>query len=318
MAKKVKLSVYGMQVKRNGTENQDLNNLCEGESLISIIQEYIADHIDEYENNTEDESLFAFTQIVQDNIIVEGRMAGNALSGIVKTGDYGVVSELVDANNTIDTYTRTASQADVMPFGFCILVPMNNPYTCIMVLQSLGRYGMKISMQKKLQSIIRSKDEELFVNLGPIMPREYIQRYFRQGILQKICMTRFEIPQDESERYGVNYGVDQTFEERVIHKPVGFVQRKGMELEEWRRGQRAATDIIQIDGFEYDNLKFVFKLGGVEKTINLDNVEKIVITEDITDRVVLEEGHPQFEPLKNIMIEIGCQYLTGIGQIPQE
>ena len=65
-------------------------------------------------------------------------------------------------------------------------------------------------------------------------------------------------------------------------------------------------------------MKFVFKLGGVEKTINLDNVEKIVITEDITDRVVLEEGHPQFEPLKNIMIEIGRQYLAGIGQIPQE
>ena len=30
MAKKVKLSVYGMQIKRNGTESQDLNNLCEG------------------------------------------------------------------------------------------------------------------------------------------------------------------------------------------------------------------------------------------------------------------------------------------------
>ena len=64
MAKKVKLSVYGMQIKRNGTESQDLNNLCEGKSLISIIQEYITEHIDEYENNTEDESLFAFTRIV--------------------------------------------------------------------------------------------------------------------------------------------------------------------------------------------------------------------------------------------------------------
>ena len=105
------------------------------------------------------------------------------------------------------------------------------------------------------------------------------------------------------------------------HRLILWSVREGTLLEEaveWRRGQRSATDIIQIDGFEYDNLKFVFKLGGVEKTINLDNVEKIVITEDITDRVVLEEGHPQFEPLKNIMIEIGRQYLAGIGQIPQE
>ena len=78
-------------------------------------------------------------------------------------------------------------------------------------------------------------------------------------------------------------------------------------------GQRAATDIVQIDGYNYDNLKFVFKLGNIEKTVNLDNVEKIVITEDISDRVAIINGLPTFDTLKPVMIEIGRGYLQGIG-----
>lgn len=60
------------------------------------------------------------------------------------------------------------------------------------------------------------------------MPKQYVQRYLEKGILQKISMTRFEIPEDETERIGVNYGVEQTYEERIIHKPIGFLERKKM------------------------------------------------------------------------------------------
>ena len=45
----------------------------------------------------------------------------------------------------------------------------------------------------------------------------------------------------------------------------------------------------------------------------MDNVEKIVITEDISDRVAIIEGLPTFDTLKPVMIEIGRGYLQGIG-----
>ena len=112
---------------------------------------------------------------------------------------------------------------------------------------------------------------------------------------------------------GVNYGVSETYEERIIHKPTGFMERKRNAIAEWMNGQRVATDIVQIDGFDYDNLKFVFKLGNLERTINLDNIDKIVVTEDITDQVGMANGLPTFTTLKPVMIEIGRGYLQGIG-----
>lgn len=83
------------------------------------------------------------------------------------------------------------------------------------------------------------------------------------------------------------------------------------------KGQRASTKIIQIEDFDYDILKFVFRLGNTEKTINLNNLDKIVITEDITEKVQTVQGQPVFDSLKPIMIDTGKSYLAGQGFIAE-
>lgn len=212
---------------------------------------------------------------------------------------------------------RTSEQADIMPFGFCIIVPAGNIDTCIVVVQTIGQFGIKFTLQKKIQEIIRAIEPDLFVSMGPVMPREYIQKYFDEGILQKISMIRYEIPEDMAERVGINYGVAATKEERIIHKPIGFMERRKNEIKEWMKGQRASTKIIQIEDFDYDILKFVFRLGNTEKTINLNNLDKIVITEDITEKVQTVQGQPVFDSLKPIMIDTGKSYLAGQGFIAE-
>lgn len=130
-------------------------------------------------------------------------------------------------------------------------------------------------------------------------------------------MIRYEIPEDMAERVGINYGVAATKEERIIHKPIGFMERRKNEIKEWMKGQRASTKIIQIEDFDYDILKFVFRLGNTEKTINLNNLDKIVITEDITEKVQTVQGQPVFDSLKPIMIDTGKSYLAGQGFIAE-
>ena len=313
--KKIGLSVYGMSIAQGGTEKQNLNDIIEGKGIIQILSEYIDNHLEKYTNDIGKERLFTFCKKEEETIRdASGRSAGKALCGLIKTGEYGTSSELVNIN-TGDVYNRTTDQADVMPFGFCIIVPEGNVQNGIIVMQTLGQFGIKLALHKKMQEIIQKIDADLFVSLGPVMPRQYVKKYFDEGVLQRISMTRFEIPQDESERYGVNYGVAQTKEERIIHKPVGFLTKKRIEVEEWMKWQRSSTDIIQIDGFEYDNLKFVFKLGNTEKTINLDNLDKIVITEDITNDVQISGGHPIFECLTPLMVKTGRSYLVGLGLV---
>ncbi len=313
--KKIGLSVYGLSISGGGSNKQNLNRIVGDKGIIQIFSEYIEEHIDEYMNDRSKENLFVFCQKENREIRDDhGRLICNVLCGRVKTGEYGTSSELVDIN-TGDVYNRTSDQADIMPFGFCIIIPVGDVSQGIVVMQTLGQFGIKMALHRKMHEVIQKLNSSLFVSLGPVMPRQYVKKFFDEGILQKISMVRYEIPEDESERYGINYGVGETKEERIIHKPIGFLTRKKMEIEEWMRGQRSSTEIIKIDDFTYDSLKFVFKLGKTEKTINLNNLDKIVVTEDITDRVQILDNHPIFSSLQPIMIETGKSYLAGQGLI---
>ena len=116
MAKKVKVSVYGMNISRNGVDRVNLNNIFQGRSLIQIVNEYIEQNLNRYDNDHHKENLFAFSQCQLDVMLdAEGRLEGNVLSGVVKTGEYGISSELIDVN-TGDVYNRSIDQADIMPY----------------------------------------------------------------------------------------------------------------------------------------------------------------------------------------------------------
>lgn len=313
--KKIGLSVYSMHIAYGGTENRDLNNLVENKSFLEIFLDYIEENSAEYYNDVKQESIFLFCEREKKDICDEnGKLNYQILSGRVKTGEYGIRSELVNIY-TKDIYNRTMEQADVMPFGFSIIVPAGKVDTCIVVFQSFSQYGIKLLMHSKMEEAVRRRDSNLFVKLGSVMPIQYVRRFFEDGILQKISLIRYDIPADVSENYGINYGVESTYEERVIHKPVGFLTRRKKEIEEWMRGQRVSTEIVEIDGYKYNQMKLVFKLGKNEKTIDLDNLDRIVITEDITEKVQIVDGYPEFDSLASIMEETGKDYLKGQGLI---
>ena len=118
MAKKVGLSIYGMSLYSSEEEkNINLNNVLESKSLLKVINDYIDENGKEYANDQGSERLYKFDNIEIKDINVKGRKEYTVLSGIIKTGEYGVQSELVDAidNSTVE---KKSTQAEVLPFGF--------------------------------------------------------------------------------------------------------------------------------------------------------------------------------------------------------
>ncbi len=315
--KKIGLTVYGISVLTNENQRKELHNVY-GKSIIDIIKDYANAKINNYLRDDQNEKLFTFdsinTEIVKNK---NGQDSYELLYGRVKTGEYGIESELVDIN-TGDTYNRTADQADIMPFGFCLAVPYGDIDNAVIVLQTIGIYGMKTILQEQLKDCIKEIDNDLRINIGVIVPRTYIDRFFQQGVLQAIRMIRYEIPEDDSNRIGINYGVKQTYEERIIRKPLGFMERNNRKLDEWKRGQRRYTDVVEIKDFKYDDLKLDFKLGRTNKTISLKNVDNVAVTEDVTDLVDQVGGHPTFNSLKIVMKNTAREYLIGKGLIPNE
>ena len=303
--KKISLVIYGLSVVDGENKRISLNHIIDNRSLIDIVENYIKDNISLYSQNSSKEILFQFEQVSAEAVKnADGQKRYEILYGRVKTGEYGIESELVDVQ-TGDVTNRTPNQADMMPFGFCIAVPLGEINSAVIILQTMGVYGMKMSLQYHLQ--------KCFTDLSPDL--EYIDRYFNNGVLNKIRMIRYEIPEDESNKLEINYGVKQTKEERIIHKPLGFMERKKKKFQEWFAGQRSYTNIIEIEGFDYDDLKLEFSLGGTNKTFNLRDMNSLVVNEDITKQVKQSGGHPVYDSLKALMKKTAQSYLIGMGLI---
>ena len=122
--KKISLVIYGLSVVDGENKRISLNHIIDNRSLIDIVENYIKDNISLYSQNSSKEILFQFEQVSAESVKnADGQKRYEILYGRVKTGEYGIESELVDVQ-TGDVTNRTPNQADMMPFGFCIAVPL--------------------------------------------------------------------------------------------------------------------------------------------------------------------------------------------------
>lgn len=317
MGKKIGLNVYGLSIVF-GDGFIELHNIWGGKSLIDLIYDFASENQNKLSKDSKREAVFYFDRIEKEEICtIDGKREFTALYGRVKTGEYGIESELLDIT-TGSKYDRKATQADLLPFGFCIAVPEGEINKGIILLQTIGNSGMKTGLQRKIQECFEQLDTGFIPVWGQILPKAYIDRFFKEGVLQKIRMIRYEIPQDVSDKVGINYGVKQTREERVIVRPMGFLERKTRELSEWAAGQRSYTNIIEIDDFEYDDLKLEFKLGKLNKVISLNDTTGLKVNEDITQSVKMQGGNPEYDSLKMVMTESAREYLIGLGLLSVE
>lgn len=316
--KSIGLTVYGLSIQDRENQRYELHNV-KGRTLVDIVRTYMDRLMNTYSADNSAETVFTFDEVNVETVLNEQNQEKyTVLYGRVKTGEYGIESELVDYETGNVSHNRTTNEADVMPFGFSILVPAGEINSAIIILQSVSNLGMKIVLHKQMMQCIKEIDNEFKFEMGTIVPRAYLDRFFNHGVLKKIRLISYNIPDDDSERYGINRGITEASREIIIKKPIGFLENKRRELTEWRNGARRYDQVVQIDGFEYDDLKLEFATGRTSKTISLRNVDKLIVTEDITDVVEIVGGHPEFTSLCGAMKETGEFYLIAKGLLVEE
>ena len=298
--KMIGLVAYGFSVKNLRNQRMELHNVL-GKSIIEVVSEKIALDINEYSDDRVAERVFCFDKnecntFNNDN----GQEIYSALFARVKTGEYGLQSEIVNSTTGEVSYKKSEDEADVMPFGFAICVPSGECDNGIIILQTIGKYGIKVALNRKLDNMVKLLDPDLRFEMGIVVPKLVLNRFFEHGVLKSLRFIQYEIPTDEAERFGLNHNTNEASKEVIIRKPVGFLQNKARELNEWRNGAIIYSDVVQIEGFDYDELKMDFKLGKTSKTISLKNIDNLQMTEDVTEEVTLEGGHPTFDTLKTV------------------
>ncbi len=313
--KMIGLVAYGFCVKDSRNQRLELHNVL-GRNVIDAIGESIALANNAYSDDRASERVFCFDQNESETFANnDGQERYSALFARVKTGEYGIQSEIVDSRTGVVSHRRTETEADVMPFGFALCVPAGECDNGILILQTIGNYGIKLALNRKLNDMIKSIDPELRFEMGIVVPKLVLNRFFEQGVLKALRFIQYEIPAEEAERFGLNHNTNETSKEVIIRKPVGFLRNKARELNEWRNGAITYGDVVQIEGFDYDELKMDFKLGKTSKTISLRNIDNLQMTEDVTEDVILEGGHPTFNSLKEVMRDTGKDYLIAKGLI---
>lgn len=318
LVKMIGLNAFGFCIKNDANEKIELHDI-QGETILEQLSVAINAEINTYIKDNRTEKVFCFTQVDVERICnIDAQESFSVLYGRVKTGEYGEQSEIVNIETGDIAYNKGDDEADVMPFGFALAIPAGEMDNGIIIMQTLGSSGIKRALHKRMDAYIKNIDNNFRVEITPVLPRTVLNEFFEKGVLKSIRFIQYNIPDDEADRFGLNHNVESTRKEVIFRNPVGFMQNKALEFDEWRCGARTYDNIVQIDNFQYDELKMDFKIGKTSKTISLSNIEDLQMTIDISDSVKIDGGHPVFDSLKKEMKETAKQYLISMGLIIEE
>jgi hypothetical protein len=282
----ISLASYTLRVhERRSPRNLVLGQLPDGKDFIEIFHDYLQSRVDDYKHNEERQTLLR---------VVQTERISRSISGLVATGVYGHTSELYNIRENAIAYSRTESDAEMLPFYFLLSAPENSD-EAILVLQRFGTLGVRKLILTDLRDFLADSHPEFVVDVNPLVPEDVIRRYVEQGSLQKLVITRFHLPEDVLAAYELNgHQEDIASYEMIIRAKRTRSLKKPSWLLALTRGETKIADIAELSELGADKIKMEVSYGGKTRTVDVENPYKMRSYIDITDSVRRTGGHPEF------------------------
>lgn len=316
--KKVGLSVYRFYVKNGEDEKMELHNI-ENNNVLEYL--YNSIHADQYAyfREAKSEKAYCFNQIeIEEEMNEDNREIYSSIYGTIKSGHYGERTEIINIETGNIEHNKEDNEADVLPYGFAVAVAAGEMDQGIVVIQSFAGIDTKRILHQRISNYIERIRNEYRVEMKPLVPQQILDNYFEGGTLKSIRFIQNIIPEEESDRFGLNRNVGNMSKEIKFRNPVGFLVNNALRIDLWRRGQIGYDRVVEIDDFEYDELKLDFKIGNSTKTIKMSDIENLKLSIDITDDVKTVGGIPRFDNLKLQIKDVIYRYLEIMGLIEGE
>lgn len=314
------IAIYSLNVYNSEAKHANLFNVHEGKDIFQLISEFLSEKSKEFYKIQGKEMV---TKCEDWEIVVqydgecgetgEEQPILKYIYGRIKTGDYGIESEIVDTETGETRYQMRDHEARVMPFDFMIATPTDVNDQALVVLETQGIYGIKTQLEYALKSYLQKLNPCLALSFGKVIPKAYFNKYIDTGELKKIKLYRYNIPNNMVNAYYITPSDKRKVEERIISSPAGFSPELLKKVKECLAAQRAYYEIIEIPEFEIDDLKLEFKLGKRTKTMSIKNIEQLVLTEDISEEVETKGGNPTKESMKKVMLDNVEQFEVQMG-----
>lgn len=118
-------------------------------------------------------------------------------------------------------------------------------------------------------------------------------------MIKRLKLYRYNIPNDKVDAYGLIPTDKRKCECRIISSPEGFTRKIYDNISECLEDRRMYCNIVEVDDIEIEDLKVEFDIRNKKKTISMKNIDKVVVSIDVSDEVETKGGNPVKESMRD-------------------
>jgi hypothetical protein len=296
----ISLASYTLRVK-NKTDGKavDLSKIDGNRDMVDICWQFLEDRYDEPSHDSSSRKLIRVIKLDREK-------RSRSLTGLLQTGEYGFTSDLLDVESGEVSHKRSSQEAEMIPFYFLFDIPPGVDEG-IVILQRFRTSGIRKILLEDFQKYFATKFGEHKVEINPLTPESVLKQYSSdQCRITKARFIRFSLPSDLADLYGKQ---DHEEEEGYVEYTINAKRNRTLpimsRLKEVLIGKREMNRLIEIENFDYSNVKIEVDLNGNRRTIDLSNPKQLRAYYDITDKLITtEDGHPAYNEVDVIAKEL--------------
>lgn len=314
---KISLASYIMKICDTDGNIYDVHQIPDGQNHIHINQifsEYFHARLNIFVDNTRDQKLLSvqtynnYREPENGNRIIYQYHAGR-----LETGSYGYSSTIRDVETSNIILEKLPTYAETLPFFYSFYVPHEGD-GCVCVFQRFKNFGYKSVFEEDFKAYFRERLPNVRFTINPLLPEEYVTRFVDEGRILKLRLIKHNLPEDLADAVLDNRnGADDSSAELVISARARGDLGVNPTIREriWGviRHQTSLQDAFEVQDFQYDNIKIEVKMGRTTKTLNIGDLENLTGYYDITDEVVINNGHPEYNSILGISKEYAEHFL---------
>jgi len=177
-------------------------------------------------------------------------------------------------------------------------------------MQKFKNIGGKVIFEQALKSYLKSINEDLLVEIKPIMHPDLIDKLERADKIKTLRFIRSKIPKSAEDIYyyksnendeikeerQIKVGKSEGIFEKLKHKLKGFIENKESEY-------------LEIEGEKYETLKVTVEEKGSQSTLTIGENNKVREKRPVLPEEIRTEGG---HPVQDSIFEIAVDYLEPV------
>lgn len=275
-----------------------------GVDFLHVAQQYIRDRTHQYSLDQPARKLMR---------VAHSQNSFRRISGTIETGEYGYRADLYNVATSAVSYQRNTEEAEMLPFYFLVYIPQQQDEAVLMLFRRAQR-GIRTILLQDFQTYFNPLYPNTALEINPLVPQSIIDELSR-GRITKIRLIKYVIPTDIADALnsGGHLETPGTLEMSVRAGRNGSWPVLG-NVRDVLEGRRGASRFLELDGFEYDNAKVEFDIGGKTRTVDLSDIMKLRSLVDISNDVTVgQDGHPVFNSVDVIANNLLRDVLQDMG-----